>query len=169
MDDMASWLVYLIPIALVISVRILNAGARQKNRERQKASNDELVEKINEARRNPAYADALTGDTGVYLPPAAPLFKTQNAASSPFSEKPVVWPSTPRPAAKKKSVPKKPPAAAKTRGAYEIQPDTTAAAPAETAPLPASESVQPIAGLARLTPLQQALVWSEVLGAPRGM
>jgi hypothetical protein len=172
MDEIVSRLVYLIPIALFIGVRILNAGARQKNAEQQKASNEALVKKIDEARRNPAYADALTEDTGVYIPPVKALLKTQ--APSAFSENPVVWPSTPKAAKKKKaSLAAAEAAAKKALEAFEIKPDTTSDVPVEavnvSASRPSSVSVQPIDNIARLTPLQQAVVWSEILGTPRGM
>ncbi|MDR1389013.1 MAG: hypothetical protein LBJ31_03460 [Treponema sp.] len=144
-DSVINNLVYLIPIAFIIAARILGSGAKKREQEKRRAANTELVKKINEARANPSYAGALTEDTLVHIPPARPLLKQ--------SAERVIWPSTP-------VVTKKSPVKYTAPKNQDVTPEKTDAVAPETA---APDR------LAHLAPLQQAVVWAEILGTPRGM
>jgi hypothetical protein len=187
MDELFANLRFLIPIAFIIAIRILNARQRQVKKEQQKKSTGELTGKIQEAQKNPAYAKALTEDTEVYIPPAG------QPRPAP------AWPDTRKKAAMKKpaakTLPKSPPPP--KYGAYHSAfpetvsvkeasgsvseeserrgPENTVTAVAQHTGVNAVSSVGQkiiLPGIhdtppGNLTPLQQALVWSEILGAPR--
>ncbi|GHV84894.1 hypothetical protein AGMMS50230_05020 [Spirochaetia bacterium] len=178
MDDLFSKIVYLIPIALVI-IRIVGAAKSKSKNPQQQKSSEELVRKIQESQRNPAYEKALTEEKEVYIPP-----KPQPAAAAerPHWERQEVpvWPNTKKPAAKKPAAKQSPKQAVKASAAKTAVPETAFPQKLETnapaAAFPGNTDPQnnmragitaPPGTQRNLTPLQQALVWSEILGPPR--
>ena len=147
---------FLIPIALLIVFRIVKAKSEDSKKQQKSSSGGlgELVKKIQEAQNNPDYSKALTRDTEVYIPPKS------------FEAKPVQKPKPVRPPAKTKKVNKvnKPlPKALLEEQKEPIQ--TVAVRSATETPKP----VQSGFSLQNLTPLQQAVVWSEILGQPKSL
>jgi hypothetical protein len=147
----------LIPLALFIAFRVIRAKNKQTNQQQKKTSEerrDELIKKIKEAQRIPEYRKALTEDTEIYIPPK-PSQKPKTAAK----------PAPVRPAAKRAEEKKinRPTAEVKTQEKLfteiKTQIDQTPAAP---------HSLKTGFSLHSLTPLQQAVVWSEILGQPKG-
>ena len=144
---------YLIPIALFIAFRVIKARSDEaKKQQKNSGGLGELVRKIQEAQSNPDYGKALTEDTQVYIPP-----------------KPV---PRPKAALKTKPKPAHPVAKPKVTRTYE-QPAPEVKSNIDAAPV----RVTPVSALSLgsgfslqgLTPLQQAVVWSEILGQPKGV
>jgi len=161
MDEVFNNILYLIPIAFFIAIRIIGARNKQSGKEQQQKKEDEgmrdLLKKIREAQENPAYSKALTEDRGVFIPPRTPA----PPARKPEQKK--------KPA---KKAAKKAPLMVSTRQSA-VQTSIAEAAIAKDAA--ASAKKDPAAqasGLSGIrpgwTPLQQAVVWSEILGAPKG-
>jgi hypothetical protein len=179
MDELFGNLIYLIPIAIVIFRVISAAKGQQKNKQQQKTASGELVKKIQEAQKNPAYGKALTEATEIFIPPTP---QPKPAQAPP-------WPDTKKkPAVKKpvkttvKAPPVQPPQGEYRSLLAEIFPENAAAGtnpavqPVASNISPSKQAAGPTAGLTsgslpggsiHLTPLQQALVWSEILGAPK--
>jgi hypothetical protein len=152
MDELVSNLIYFVPIAFIVAIRIFSARQKQAQKEEQKKTTGELVGKIQEARNWP--------DTSK-KPPAKKQVKAPVKAQSPAGKY--------RPAFSAAS-----PARTPARTPAEQRPVTAVSSVADSGKKPAGnvppESARPGVWpekIARLPPLQQALVWSELLGTPR--
>jgi len=158
MDEVFSNILYLIPIAFFIAIRIIGARNKQSGKEQRNKDSEglgDLLKKIREAQENPAYSKALTEDRGVYIPPRTPA--------------PAKKPEQKKKQAKKAA--KKAPIMVSTRQSA-VQTSIAEVALAKNAV--ASAKKDPAAQASGLlgmrpgwTPLQQAVVWSEILGAPK--
>jgi hypothetical protein len=157
LDDLVNNLVYLLPIALFIAVRIINVKQSGDKKKQQKESAGKLIEKVREARQNPAYAGSLTEATEVYIPPSQRLMQNSVPAQKRTGKKL----KAPSPQNQYAYPPLKPDEeAAKTDPGLG---SPTATLGAEPKPVQNTSGSLP----GGLTPLQQALVWSEILGPPR--
>jgi hypothetical protein len=181
MDELFGNLIYFIPIAIVIFRVISGARGQSKKNQPQKKPSGEPVRKIQEPREK-AYEKAGAGN----ISPAP--------EAGPVRTRVPVWPDTKKkPGAKNPPPAIKPPPVQPQQGAYkslfpEVFPEnadsgasaagqfTPAAGPlpeqaaAGTVPGQAAEAKAPgvlPGSWAGLTPLQQAFVWSEFLGAPK--
>ena len=176
MEDLFGNIFYLIPIALVIAFRIINArnrNARRNQQQQQKKTSSEqqpvsgglgeLIRKIQEAEDYPEHT------------------KTGKESYRPHWEtKPVVVQSG-KPGGKKRPSEKKlsskiPSGSILSDASFVGNEKTFAQASAvkKTKTVPAAavqntglQTLQ--AGVSGLSPLQQAVVWSEILGKPKGI
>ncbi|MDR2313266.1 MAG: hypothetical protein LBE02_01880 [Spirochaetaceae bacterium] len=161
MDELVNNLVYLLPIALFIAVRLIGVKQTSDRKKQQKESTGKLIEKVQEARKNPDYAKALTRATEVYIPPSRKLTQNSDPAKNKTQKKPK--PASPQ-------------------GGYVNpfqKPDEELAKTDQDLGGPAAKTsaarnggsspAQNIPGIfpGELSPLQQALVWSEILGPPK--
>jgi len=160
----------LIPLALFIAFRIMRARSAEAKKQQKKQSGGlgELIKKIQEAQSNPEYGKALTEATEVYIPPKP---QQQPKAARKPTPKPV------RPPARTVEIKKvhKPSAKtplsqsdAKVFDKLSSEEKTKIDSVAQVAPV-AQQSLQAGLSLQGLTPLQQAIVWSEILGPPKGV
>ncbi|MDR1307624.1 MAG: hypothetical protein LBK74_08635 [Treponema sp.] len=180
MDELFGNLIYLIPIAIVIFRVISAAQGQSKKNQPQKKPSGEPLGKTREVREN-VYENA----------PAVKKVPPGGQQSGPVRAQALVpsWPDTrKKPAAKISKPPAKPKPAQPKQGEYRSlfpgafpesapieagpagQQQATALAeqaaePKSTAGVTASGSLPGVS--AGLTPLQQAFVWSEILGAPK--
>jgi len=164
MEEIFGNIFYLIPIALIIVFRIINAKNKQNKQQQQKPGGkpasggllEELIRKVNEAEQKSSY-ERKYESREVY--PAA-----QRTSAG-------------RPGELKKKKPVKKPTA---ENQYFIPQESSSlsAALAKTADINAAKTVIPEqrsphlqtgVSIQDLTPLQQAVVWSEILGKPKGM
>jgi hypothetical protein len=178
MDELFGNLIYLIPIAIVIFRVISAAQGQSKKNQPQKKPSSEPVGKTQEVRKN-VYENA----------PAVKKVPPGGQQSGPVRAQAPSWPDTrKKPAAK---IPK-PPAKSKPRPVQPAQGEYKSLFPGafpESAPIGAGPAGQPAASPAEqaagaksttavpsgslpgvsagLTPLQQAFVWSEILGASK--
>ena len=153
---------FLIPLALIIAFRIMRSKNAQAKKQQKKTSEErrgELVRKIKEAQRIPEYRKASPQQ-------ARGAQKSQAGARQPA--KPV------------KPLPKTPPKRSeykplfpetvevKTHEQFPIETKSDIAAAAQVTPAtpPSSQTGFSLQGL---SPLQQAVVWSEILGQPKGV
>jgi hypothetical protein len=158
----------LIPLALFLAYRIIKAkNAETKKQQKQSGGLGELIKKIQEAQSNPEYSKSLTEDTQIYIPPKVP-------PQARAAQKPKAMPAR-QPARPVKPVPKKPaaqgvykPSFPETIKVNEQLPSGTKS-DAAAAQVSAASSLQTGFSLQGLTPLQQAVVWSEILGQPKGV
>ena len=143
----------LIPVALFIAFRVIKARSDEAKKQQKKSGGlGELVKKIQEAQSNPDYGKALTEDTEIYIPPK-PVPRPKAALKT--KPKPV------RPSAK--------PAVVKVHEQLSSSiKDAAVAAPVRVTPVSSLPSGSGFS-LQGLTPLQQAVVWSEILGQPKGV
>ncbi|MDR2210913.1 MAG: hypothetical protein LBO65_05510 [Spirochaetaceae bacterium] len=161
MDDLVNNLIYLFPVALFIAARIISIKQSGEKKRRQKESTGKLVEKIQEVKKNPAYAKSLTEDTEVYIPPSrnlvqnSPRAKKKAAGGGAKTAPPQGGYTSPFFKEEEAAGPDRP--AGPAQG--EKNSPAGAALPPET-----SGGILPEG----LTTLQQALMWSEILAAPRG-
>ena len=156
MEETFGNILYFIPIALVITFRIINA--RNKNarkQEQQKKSTGELIRKIKETENDSSYS------------------KTSES-NRPHWETGEIREIKPGKQVKKSSTAVKKPAKIPPRKSAALPSHTTTAdiftqipAAAEAKTVPAAEPQQKLQ--AGMTPLQQAVVWSEILGPPKGI
>jgi len=159
MDEVFSNILYLIPIAFFIAVRIIGARNKQSGKEQQQKKDSEglgdLLQKIREAQENPAYSKALTEDRGVYIPPRTPAARKPEPKKKPAKK-----------AAKKQTAPSSTRQSAVQTAIAEEAMAKNAAAFAKKDPAAQASGLSGIRP--GWTPLQQAVVWSEILGAPKG-
>jgi len=164
MDEIFSNILYLIPIAFFIAIRIIGARNKQSGKEQQQKKEDEgmrsLLKKIREAQENPAYGRALTEDRGVFIPPRSPA-----PAKQPEQKKKAVKQAAKKPA-KKQTAPSSARQSAVQTSIAETALAKNAAASAKKDPAAQASGLSGIRP--GWTPLQQAVVWSEILGAPKG-
>ena len=172
MDTILENIQILIPIALFIAFRIIRSKSEQAKKQQKKASDqkrEELVRKIKEAQRVPEYRKALTEDTLVYIPPkpsAQPKAGAKPAPARPAARR-VEEKKINKPKAELKSAEVK--IQERLPSEIKTQIDQTASAAADQRPAStASHSLKTGFSLQGLSPLQQALVWSEILGQPKG-
>ena len=170
MDDLVNNIVYLIPIAFFIAIRIIGAKNKQAGDQQKKDSTGELIKKTHEAQTNPAYRKALEEAREVYIPSVASR-----------EARPVMVQQPKKPGEVKKKAKKPPAAPPKKDGFKSIFPETAdikvsessaETAAAKTKDTSAAKTVQDLQSLITgpgRTPLQQAVVWSEILGQPRGL
>ena len=181
MEDLFGNIFYLIPVALFVALRLVgsrkaNNKNQPQNRQQQqdrpqqqkrkspggplKEIHDELIRKIQEAQRNPDYAEGRTEAREVYIPSVAPKEARQVSVQRPRKpgevkkvKKPsVVMPQTVIPAER------------------EITESVTPAAKeTKVTPVAQTTSVQTAEIKKELTQLQQAVVWAEILGQPKGL
>jgi len=157
-------ILYLIPIALFIAFRIIGAKNKQSGKPPQKRPSTkqadgglgELVKKIQEAQKNPDYNGGRMEARELYIP-------------SVTSQKTV----SKKPAAAKKPE-KKPASTPVSKNVEKIVPlQSSIKSDEETQTVPAAQKTAPLqnlqVGIAGLSPLQQAVVWSEILGQPKGI
>jgi len=182
MEELFGNIVYLIPIALILSFRILNARKNQARKQQQQQQQQqqkqqkqtggdagdekpsvfgglgELIKKVQELENEPNY-----GKTGKES--YRPHWETKPVLEQPSQKKKVT---------QKKSAVRLP----STDQSVSVFPNTLAG---ETKPTPAATipaaSVQAAisglelfqAGISKKPPLQQAVIWAEILGEPKGM
>jgi hypothetical protein len=166
----------LIPIALLIALRIINAKSKQnkKNQQKKPAGENlkkELIRRIQEAQRNPDYRGGKAEAREVMIPsvvpqkvppkktvPAKKEIKKSNAAfpvENPIEAKPLRQSTVPIYSAEPER-----------RGFPPDNADQDKAAVQKV--VAASQSGEP-ALLRNLPPLQQAVVWAEILGQPKSI
>ena len=169
MDELFSNVLYLIPVAFFIALRLISAKNKQAGNQQKKKSSGELVKKIHEAQTNPAYGKALTEAREVYIPSvasreAAPARQIKKPGEVKKAKKPAA-PIPPKKSAFKSSFPETAPAnipqSTSTSG--------TVSARMEAKETSAATDLQALIARPGLTPLQQAVVWSEILGQPKGV
>ena len=169
---------FLIPLALIIAVQVVRArNARTKHQQKKSGGLGELIKKIQEAQANPEYGKALTEATEVYIPPKpAQQAKT---AKKPIP-KPIRQPARPIEVKKaNKNLPKKQLAQSELKTKYSeaaeakvsryISSEEDTRGDSAAAASVTQHSLQTGLSLQGLTPLQQAVVWSEILGQPKGV
>ena len=156
---------FLIPLALFIAFRVMRARNAEAKKQQKKQSGGlgELIKKIQEAQQNPEYGKALTEATEVYIPPK-PL-PQKKAAKKPIP-KPVR--QTKKPTGHSEYKPLFP-ETAKTETHDQLSSETKVDSVVSVAARAASTSSRAGLSLQGLTPLQQAIVWSEILGPPKGV
>ena len=153
---------FLIPLALIIAFRIMrakNAGTKKQQKKTSEERRSELVRKIKEAQRIPEYRKASPQQArGAQKPQTGARQAARPVKPSPRtppkrSEYKPLFPET----AEVKTQEQLP---SKTKS------DVTAAAQVTPVVSPSSQTGFSLQGL---TPLQQAVVWSEILGQPKGV
>jgi hypothetical protein len=177
MEDVFNNLLIFIPVAFLIAVRIINARNKQSKRNRESADDTagglgELIKKIKELQDDPGYDDNRA-DAREYRPQGAPAGLDQpHWETKPVPVRQPAKASTTAgysSAAKKKT--KKPSSGFASGGGYNSPfPDTAGAGlPSEIKNEPTAQKISPdVQTRKELTPLQQAVVWSEILGQPKG-
>ena len=160
MEGLFNNILYLIPIAFFIAIRILNAKSKQSGKTQQKNPSSkpvagglgELIKQIQEAQKNPDYRGGKVEAREVDIPSVAPR---RTAGSNK--------PGEPK---KNKPVPKKPDAAYSS-----AIPVNASSSGDSTQKETAGQKTASQAGILPqgLTPLQQAVVWSEILGQPKSL
>ena len=154
----------LIPIALFIAFRIIRSRSEAAKKQQKKTGGlGELIKKIQEAQQNPDYGKALTEDTEVYIPPK-PLPQKKTAKKP----QPKTVRQTKKPPGHSEYKPLFP-ETAKTpeQLSSETKVDSVVSVAARAASVAATSSRAGIS-LQGLTSLQQAVIWSEILGPPKG-
>ena len=170
MEGLFGNILYLIPIAFFIAIRILNAKSRQSGKTQQKkpagkpigGGLGELIKQIQEVQRNPDYRGGKVEAREVDIPSVAPRRTTgSNKPGEPKKNNTV----------QKKQTVNYRPIAPDTEPLSEIKNQTgtpgqkTPAVNQRAAPLSVKTGILPQG----LTPLQQAVVWSEILGQPKSL
>ena len=182
MDELFSNIFYLIPVALFIALRIMNAKKteqKKQQQQQQKKISEELVKKIHEAQTNPTYGRALTEDTEVYIPSVVTQDGRQvlvKQLRKPAKTKKSSGAIQPKHAELKSSIqktfmPEESFDSAVSRRQTPAENVSKTLAAKETKTLPAAQTtsgIQNIVSRPELTPLQQAVVWAEILGQPKG-
>ena len=157
MEGLFNNILYLIPIAFFIAIRILNAKNRQSGKSQQKNPSGkpaggglgELIKQIQEVQKNPDYRGGKVEAREVDIPSVAPR---RTAGSNKPGE-----PKKNSPVQKKQTVEYRP-----------ITPDIGAPGKMTAPKQPAAPQSKKTGILPQgLTPLQQAVVWSEILGQPK--
>ena len=161
----------LIPLALFIAYRIMRSRNADTKKEQKKQSGGlgELIKKIQEAQNNPDYSRSLTEDTEIYIPSKVP----QQARGVQKPKSGIRQPARPaKPLPKKQSVHSKYkplfPENAEDK-TYKQLPSGLISDTAAQVTSVAQQSLQTGFSLQDLTPLQQAVVWSEIIGQPKGV
>ncbi|MCL1815762.1 MAG: hypothetical protein FWG27_08105 [Treponema sp.] len=170
MEKIFENLQFFIPLALFIAFRVISAkNAEAKKKEKKSGGLGELIKKIQEAQNNPDYSKTLTEDTEVYIPSKVP--KTQKSAARPAA-KPPIHPSAGRTkieTAKKKPISPKPVDLFTNVMPSALEADRIKISPnMQEAGAEQGTQQNVLTGVSGLTPLQQAVVWAEILGHPRG-
>ncbi|MCL1929430.1 MAG: hypothetical protein FWG07_11650 [Treponema sp.] len=162
---------FLIPLALIIAVQVIRArNAQDKKQQKKTGGLGELIKKIQEAQQNPEYGKALTEATEVYIPPKPQ--QQPRAARKPIS-KHVRPPARPVEAKRVHKSSVKTQFSQNEATGYgklssEEKSNIDSVTTAQVKPV-AQQSLQTGLSLQGLTPLQQAIVWSEILGPPKGV
>ncbi|MDR0448549.1 MAG: hypothetical protein LBH07_07760 [Treponema sp.] len=159
MDELFNNILYLIPIALFVALRIANTKNKQDKKQQQKKTSGELIRKIREAQNNPDFGKALPkSPVEVFFPPREAGQKPV-VGKKAIKKKPVVIPPVPKPSFYNE-------VSADSAIFGQVMTKTNESAVQAAA----SDVMQPFqTGISGLTPLQQALVWSEILGLPKGV
>jgi hypothetical protein len=162
---------FLIPLALFIAFRIIRSKSEAAKKQQKKTGGlGELIKKIQEAQQNPEYGKSLTEATEVYIPPRP---QQQPKAARKPTPKPVC-PTARLAEAKKIHKPlaatpfSQSEAAGYGKLSSEEKSNIDSVTTAQVTPV-AQQSLQAGLSLQGLTPLQQAIVWSEILGPPKGV
>jgi len=174
MDDIVGNIFYLIPIALMIALRVINGKNKQARNQQRKPPAGDLARKTPEPRTNPEYSKQSAEAREVYTPPAAPRAKPASSTKPVAVKKPAKPAIKPVPKVIKGA--KKPVPSDVVSASYENVPVQSAAvSDRDIRTVPAAQNAVSAAlrnlqaGISGLPPLQQAVVWSEILGQPKGM
>lgn len=157
----------LIPIALFIAFRIVRAKNAESKKQQKKPAGGmgELVKTIREAQNNPDYRKALAEDTEIFIPPKVQQKTAQRPKSVPVrqAETKKVNKTVPKHSEYKSIFPEESEFKADSLPS-EIKVDTAAA---QVTSVAASSTSKADISLQGLPPLQQAVVWAEILGQPK--